>query len=97
MSTPTSHPRINIYLDDTGLLAHIKIAAARHGVTISAYCVDAIRQRLIDEGLLSASETGEPERSVSPKVAAQTLDRLRQRLGTIGVPVGDLIADGRWR
>jgi len=91
------HELINIFLDDPSLRAQIKIAAARHGVTIGAYCLDAIRHRLSEEGLLSASETEEPASMASPRAAAHTLDRLRQQLGTIGVPVHDLIAEGRRR
>jgi hypothetical protein len=85
----TTYPRINIYLDDPTLREQIKIAAAHNGVTISAYCVDAIRQRLLDDGMLPT------EANTDMQTAAQALDRLRHRIGPIGVPVRDLIAEGR--
>ena len=97
MSTSTSYPRINIYLDDPSLRAQIKIAPARHGVTISTYCVDAIRHQLSQEGLLTMSTAGVPESQAAATLAAQKLDKLRQQLGTIGVSVRDLIAEGRQR
>jgi len=37
--------RINIYLDDPGLHTEVCLAASRQGVTLSAYCTEAIRRR----------------------------------------------------
>lgn len=78
--------RINIYLDEPSLHAEVRLAAARQGITLSAYCTEAIRRRLESERAgAAASRAG----------AAEDLDRLRNRLGPIGVPVTDLIAEGR--
>jgi hypothetical protein len=85
-------PRINIYLDDPALRITIKTAAARQQSTISDYCLQAIRQRLVADGYLPA-QTGE----ASPPAAARALDHLRRQVGPIGVPVRELIAGGRRR
>jgi len=90
MTSETAHVRVNIYLDDSDLKRDIKIAAAKLGVTQSAYCVDAIRQKL------------DGDRSVEPEVpkqkkrdVAEALDRLRSEIGPVGIPVRDLIDEGR--
>lgn len=92
MGTPATYHRLNIYLDDSTLRQRIKIAAARQEVTISAYCLEAIRHRLVEDGFLSSAQAGE-----GPQVAAQALDQLRRQIGPIGTPVRDLIAEGRRR
>ncbi|HXO20844.1 MAG TPA: hypothetical protein VOA87_13080 [Thermoanaerobaculia bacterium] len=89
-----SHPqyvRLNIYLDQPELHRAIKIAAARKGVTLSAYCLEALRDRLAEEDHSSQAP------AISPRDAAKALDRLRNRIGPIGVPVHELIAEGRRR
>jgi len=86
------HPRLNIYLGDPDLRAKIKIAAARAGVTLSDYCLESIRRRLTEEGILP--ETTPKERKLA---AAQGLDKLRRKVGPIGTRVSDLIAEGRRR
>jgi hypothetical protein len=84
------YERVNIYLDSPDLKERIKLAATRAGVTVSKYCQDAISRRLSDEGLLPPSRE-------SAKAAAKALDRLRRRNGRLGIPVRELIADGRRR
>src|SRR6266511_1345546 len=96
MDTAT-YPRLNIYLDHPDLRAQIKIAAARRRVTLSAYCVEAIRERLAEDGLLPRHTSTTQEPPSSPGAAAQTLDEIRRRVGRIGMPVEDLIAEGRRR
>jgi hypothetical protein len=49
MPTTAPYQRINIYLDDPALREPIRGAAARRGVTVSAYCLEAIRRRLREE------------------------------------------------
>ena len=39
------HARLNIYLDGPELRQAVKIAAAKEGVTLSAYCLKALRSR----------------------------------------------------
>jgi hypothetical protein len=66
------------------------MAAARAQTSVSAYCEEAIRRRLVEDGEL------EPTRD-SARAAAQELDRQRRLRGPIGVPVSELIAEGRRR
>ncbi len=92
MSRSNGYSRLNIYLDEPELREKIKIAAAREGVTLSSYCLQAVRRRLAEEGYLSV-----PEAAMGPRAVAQALDQLRRRLGPIGVRASDLIAEGRRR
>ena len=41
----------NVYLDDYQLKGQVRVAAARSGLTLSQYCVSAIRRRLAEEGI----------------------------------------------
>jgi hypothetical protein len=84
------HVRLNIYLDEPQLRQAVKIAAAKEGVTLSAYCLKAVRSRLVEEGFLPGISGRQAE-------AAQALDRLRQQIGPIGTPVRELIHEGRRR
>lgn len=90
MATESTPVRVNIYLDDPNLKREIKIAAAKHRVTVSAFCVEAIRQRL--RGEQSRLELAARE---SENQAARALDQLRLEIGRIGIPVGELIDEGR--
>ncbi len=85
----TARPRLNIYLDDPTLREKVKVAAARRHMSISAYVLLALRRQLAEDGLLPAAE--------SPEEAACALDALRERVGPIGIPVAELIAEGRRR
>lgn len=82
--------RLNIYLDEPELRQAVKIAAAKEGVTLSAYCLKAVRSRLVEEGFLPGSSDRQAE-------AARAMDRLRQQIGPIGTPVRELIHEGRRR
>lgn len=92
MAKPLTYLRLNIYVDRAELREAVKIAAARHGVTLSAYCLEAIRRRLMVEGFLPREE-----REASQQHAARALDSLRSKIGPIGVPVSDLVEQGRRR
>ncbi len=80
--------RLNIYVDSARLRESVKVGAARSGLTVSAYCQEAIRRRLIEDGLL-------PPTRRTARTAARTLDGIRARHGPVGVPVSELIAEGR--
>ncbi len=82
-----TRPRLNIYLDDPTLREKVKIAATRRRMSVSAYTLLALRRQLAEDGLLPAPE--------SPQEAAQALDELRERIGPIGIPVAELIEEGR--
>ncbi|GIX47829.1 MAG: hypothetical protein KatS3mg131_2040 [Candidatus Tectimicrobiota bacterium] len=92
MRSSATYRRLSIYLDDPRLREHIKTAALRRGMTLSAYCLEAIRQRLAADGFLPSSET-----HTQPRAAAEALDRLRHQIGPIGVRVRKLIEEGRRR
>ncbi len=92
MARSNGYSRLNIYLDEPELREKIKIAAAREGVNLSNYCLQAVRHRLAEEGYLPASEAPE-----GPRAAAQALDRLRRKVGPIGMKARDLVAEGRRR
>lgn len=89
MADPTP-VRVNIYLEDPDMKREIKIAAANRGVTLSAYCVEAIRQKLGRDG-----SEGTRESSRKSRFAAEALDRLRAEIGPIGIPIRELIDEGR--
>jgi len=80
--------RLNIYLDDYQLKGQVRVAAARAGVTLSQYCVVAIRRRLEEDGI--GAPTADTARS-----AAAAIDRARKRNGPLGIPVRDLINEGQ--
>lgn len=90
MSSTPRQLRLNIYLDEPNLRQAVKVAAAKEGVTLSAYCVRAVRRQLVEEGFLPGFEERRAE-------AARAMDRLRRQIGPIGVPVRELIDEGRRR
>ena len=77
--------RLSVYLDDPSLRETVRIAAARRGVSISAYGLQALRDRLSREGLLHDERTAQE--------AARTLDALRTQMGPIGIPVCNLASE----
>ena len=79
--------RLNIYLDYQ-LKGQVRVAAARAGLTLSQYCVGAIRRRLAEEGIGSPM----PDMTSSAAIA---IDRARKRNGPLGISVRDLINEGR--
>jgi hypothetical protein len=90
MSATSRHARLNIYLDEPGLRQAVRVAAAREGVTLSGYCVRAVRDRLVEEGFLPGDSDQRAE-------AARAMDRIRQQIGPVGAPVRELIHEGRRR
>jgi hypothetical protein len=86
----TVQVRVNIYLDDPGLRTEIKVAAANQGVSLSAYCVDAIRERLS-----RARSSVTAQSKLKRRETAAALDRLRSEIGPIGISVRELIDEGR--
>ena len=82
--------RVNIYLDDPALKREIKVAAARQGVSLSAYCVEAIQEKLS-----TTRSVGIVESELEQRDAAAALDRLRAEIGPVGISVRELIDEGR--
>ena len=85
-----SYTRLNIYLDPPELRELVRLAALRRGESASAWCLEAILRRLRSEGLAPATQARARE-------AAHDLDRIRASIGRLGVPVRELIDDGRGR
>lgn len=90
MPASNGYARLNIYLEGPDLREKIRVAAARQGVSLSNYCLEAIRERLAEEGYLPRNQG-----AAGPRAAARALDRLRRQVGPIGVPVRDLVQEGR--
>ncbi|MEW6448586.1 MAG: CopG family transcriptional regulator [Bacillota bacterium] len=80
--------KVSIYLGDPELRRRLKLAAARRDTTISAFCEEAIREKLAREesDLLGAA-----------RAAAKRLDERRSRLGPVKISTADLVKEGRYR
>ncbi len=91
MATEINRDRVNIYLDDPEMKREIKIAAAKRSISQSAYCVEAIRQQLDQD----RTEVTEERAGQRMQDAAEALDRLRREIGRVGIPVRELIDEGR--
>jgi hypothetical protein len=90
---PAAAPaRLNIYLEED-LRTAVRISAARRGISVSALCAEVLREVVSAELPAEASRVKASERVA----AARGLDRLRRRIGPIGVPVADLVRAGRRR
>lgn len=80
--------KVSVYLDDPELRRRLKMAAARRDTTISAFCEEAIREKLARE---------ESDASGVAWAAARRLDARRSRLGPIKINTADLVKEGRYR
>ncbi len=83
--------RLGLYLEDEELKTQIKIAAARKGVSTTAYCAEAIKEKLVRESKISEEER---ERR---KALLARMDELSAEIGPIGVTASELIKEGRRR
>ena len=83
--------RLNIYLDDPAVRDKVRAAATARGMTISEYCLMAIKAQL--ERDPAADERALERR----RKAAEAIDRLRRKIGPIGIPVSALVREGRRR
>ena len=89
--------RIGIYLEDEEMARQIKIAAAKRGTSVSAYCGDAIEERLVKDGERNAaSAEAEALRGRGSALTAK-MDRLSRKIGPIGIPAAELVREGRRR
>lgn len=80
--------KVSIYLGDPELRRRLKLAAARRDTTISAFCEEAIREKLARE------ESAVPG---TARAAAKRLDERRARFGPIKISTADLVKEGRYR
>lgn len=83
--------RLGLYLDDKAIKRQIKIAAAKRGMSTTAYCTHAIRERLIRDGEIN-DKTG-----VNKKALLARMERLRRDIGPVGLSSAELIEEGRRR
>jgi len=83
--------RLGLYLDGERMKRQVKVAAAKRGVSVTAYCSEAIKERLIRDGEIA--ELADENR----KVLLTLMDRLRQEIGPIGISAANLVKTGRRR
>lgn len=80
--------KVSIYLGDPELRRRLKMAAARRDPTVSAFCEEAIREKLARE---------DSDVSGTAWAAARRLDARRSHLGPIKISTADLVEEGRYR
>lgn len=89
--------RLDITLENEELKSQVREAAAKHGKSMSSYCVEAVVEKLardnklVDKGKLNAEEI---ERR---KAILARIDKRREEIGPIGTSVTELIKEGRKR
>lgn len=88
--------RLGLYLEDEKMKRQIKVAAAKHGTTVTDYCVEAIEERLVREGERSPAEY-RPREKDSKRAFLEKMDQLRRTIGPIGISASELIEEGRRR
>lgn len=87
----TRKARLGLYLEDEEIKKQIKIAAARKGISTTAYCAEAIRERLQKDGEMSDKVSRDRLALLS------RMDKFRQEIGPIGTTTAELVAEGRRR
>jgi hypothetical protein len=87
----TKKARLGLYLEDEVIRRQIKVAAAKRGMSSTAYCAQAIKERLVKDGEISDKADG------NKKALLARMDRLRQEIGPVGMPTAELVEEGRRR
>jgi hypothetical protein len=87
----TKKARLGLYLEDEIMRRQIKVAAAKRGMSTTAYCTQAIKERLMRDGELIDKADG------NKKALLARIDRLRQEIGPVGMPAAELVKAGRQR
>jgi len=85
----TRKARLGLYLEDEMLRRQIKVAAAKRGMSATAYCAQAIKERLMRDGEIVDKATE------NKKVLLAQMEKLRQEIGLIGMPTAELVKAGR--
>jgi len=83
--------RLGLYIQDEEMKRHIKVAAAKRGISTTAYCAQAIKERLVREGEIS------DKADVKKKTFLSRMNELRQQIGPIGTSTAELVREGRRR
>ena len=87
----TKKARLGLYLDDEGIRRQIKVATAKRGLSTTAYCAQAIKERLVRDGEISDKSDR------NKKALLARMDRLRQEIGPVSMPTAELVEEGRRR
>jgi hypothetical protein len=87
----TKKVRLGLYLEDEAIRRQIKVAAAKRGISTTAYCVQAIKECLVRDGEIIDKTDG------NKKALLARIDKLRQDIGPIGKPAAELVEEGRRR
>jgi hypothetical protein len=87
----TKKTRLGLYLDDEVMRRQIKVAAAKRGMSTTAYCTQAIKERLIRDGEINDKNDG------NRKALLARMNRLRKEIGSVGKSTAELIEEGRRR
>ena len=87
----TKKARLGLYLEDEAIRRQIKVAAAKSGMSSTAYCAQAIKERLVKDGEISDKADG------NKKALLARMDRLRQEIGPVGMLTAELVEEGRRR
>lgn len=87
----TKKARLGLYLEDEIIRRQIKVAAAKRGMSTTAYCTQAIKERLMRDGEIVDKADGHK------KALLARIDRLRQEIGPVGMPAAELVKAGRRR
>ncbi|MBI2916949.1 MAG: hypothetical protein HYY01_03060 [Chloroflexi bacterium] len=85
--------RLGLDLRDEGMKRRIKVAAAKRGMTVSDFCLEAIEHH-IDE---QSGEVARPSTPQEWEAFIERMDKLREEIGPIGVPTWQLVEEGRRR
>ncbi|MDO8635228.1 MAG: hypothetical protein Q7R34_03150 [Dehalococcoidia bacterium] len=83
--------RLGLYLEDEEIKKKIKIAATKRGISTTAYCAEAINERLVRDGEISG-KTGGSKQSLLAR-----MDELMGEIGPIGSTTAELVKEGRSR
>jgi hypothetical protein len=84
--------RLGLYLEDEEIKRQIKVAAAKRGMTATDYCAQAIEERLMRDGERSTKNEAQDKVALLSR-----MDKLRQEIGSIGIPTAELVEEGRRR
>lgn len=87
----TKKARLGLYLEDEAIRRQIKVAAAKRGMSSTAYCTQAIKARLARDGEI----TDKADRYKRTLLAR--MDRLRQEIGPVRMSAAELVEEGRRR
>ncbi len=83
--------RLGLYLEDEEIKKQVKIAAARRGTSTTAYCAQAIEDRLRRDGEMS--DKADRDR----KALLSRINKLRKEIGPVTTTAVELVEEGRRR